>query len=129
MHIVLQGRPMSNNNIYKTMCRGNFPTRYLCKKASDLKNSYVNQIRGQWKSQPLTGPLNAVITTYHDNKRKNDWDNFHKLSMDAMTGIVYVDDSQIQTAIVKRKYDKENPRIEIGFSKANKGISINHEIL
>jgi len=33
--------------------------------------------------------------------------------MDALTGIVWEDDSQIVEALVKKRYDKENPRIEI----------------
>jgi Holliday junction resolvase RusA-like endonuclease len=33
--------------------------------------------------------------------------------MDALTGIVYKDDSQIEQGFVTKYYDKENPRIEI----------------
>jgi Holliday junction resolvase RusA-like endonuclease len=33
--------------------------------------------------------------------------------MDALTGIVWLDDSQIQTAHVSKYYDKDNPRIEL----------------
>lgn len=40
-------------------------------------------------------------------------DDFHKLSCDALSGIVYEDDSQIDDAHVKRAYDKAHPRIEI----------------
>jgi len=53
------------------------------------------------------------VTIFISTKRKADWDNFHKLSMDALTGIVWEDDSQIQQAIVRKCYDKEQPRIEI----------------
>lgn len=111
--ITLKGKPMSTNNIYKTICRGNFPSRYLSSKGKDLKEDYEWQVKQQWKNSPLTGELGVSITTYHDNHRKNDWDNFHKLSMDSMTGIVYEDDSQIMHALVAKEYDKENPRIEI----------------
>lgn len=45
--------------------------------------------------------------------RKSDWDNFHKLSMDALTGIVWADDSQIVEANVRKEYDPKKPRIEI----------------
>jgi Holliday junction resolvase RusA-like endonuclease len=37
----------------------------------------------------------------------------NRLSLDALTGIVYLDDSQIAKLIVARAYDKTNPRIEI----------------
>lgn len=104
---------MSTGSIYKTMCRGNFPCTYLTAKGRDLKESYQWQAKSQWKEPIMEGAISVVINTYHDNHRKNDWDNFHKLSMDALTGIVYKDDSQIEQAIVTKYYDHDHPRIEI----------------
>ena len=95
------------------MCRGNFPCRYLSNKAKTLKEDYQWQILQQYKDEPLKGDLAVYIKTYHGSKHKSDWDNFHKLSMDAMTGMVYEDDSQIVKAVVEKYYDKDNPRIEI----------------
>jgi Holliday junction resolvase RusA-like endonuclease len=115
-HIVLLGKPISTGTIYKTMCRGNFPCTYLTSKGKVLKESYQWQAKSQWKGKTISTPITVVINTYHDNHRKNDWDNFHKLSMDALTGIVYEDDSQIIEAIVKKHYDHLNPRIEIDLS-------------
>lgn len=111
--ITLLGKPLSTGSAYKTMCRGNWPNRYMITKAKELKESYQWQAKSQWHGKPLECPVSVVINTYHDNHRKNDWDNFHKLSMDALTGIVYLDDSQIEQAIVNKHYDKTNPRIEI----------------
>jgi Holliday junction resolvase RusA-like endonuclease len=119
MKITLLGKPMSTNSIYKTVCRGNFPSRYLALNGKTLKESYMWQAKSQWKEKPLTEKLHVTVRTYHDNKRKNDWDNFHKLSMDAMTGIVYEDDSQIHSAVILKLYDKKNPRIEIEIEKYN----------
>jgi Holliday junction resolvase RusA-like endonuclease len=53
------------------------------------------------------------IALYFGTKRKSDWNNFHKLSCDALTGIVYLDDSQVQRVLVDKRYDKVRPRIEI----------------
>jgi hypothetical protein len=36
------------------------------------------------------------VTLYFGTKREADWDNFHKLSCDALNGIAYDDDSQIR---------------------------------
>ena len=113
MKIILKGQPQSTNNIYKSHCRFGFPKVYLTKAGKDIKDDYIRQIVKQWKTVPLKCPISVVIDTYHDNHRKNDWDNFHKLSMDSLTNIVYEDDSQIEQAIVTKHYDKENPRIEI----------------
>ncbi len=111
--IILLGKPMSTGGIYKTMCRGSWPTTYLTTKGKELKESYQWQAKSQWRQKPLECDISVVIDTYHDNHRKNDWDNFHKLSMDSLSGIAYLDDSQIQQAIVTKYYDKKNPRIEI----------------
>lgn len=115
--ITLLGKPYSTSSIYRSICRGKFPCVYLTDKGKYLKESYMWQAKSQWKNKPLTTQLKVNIITYHGNKRKNDWDNFHKLSMDALTGIVYEDDSQIQEAFVKKAYSKENPRIEISIEE------------
>ena len=108
--ITLLGRPISTNNCYYHAGRG---LTFLKAKARDLKSSYCDQILKQWKKEPLDKELEIHIKIYHDRKTKSDWDNFHKLSMDAMNGLVWVDDSQIQKATVEKFYDKANPRIEI----------------
>lgn len=113
MQIILKGKPRSTGTLYKTMCRGNFPMTYLITKGKELKEDYQWQAKSQWRSEPLKCPLSVTIDIYHDNLRKQDWDNFHKLSMDALTGICYEDDSQIKKATVTTYYDHDNPRIEI----------------
>lgn len=114
--IVLKGNPKSTNHIYKIVCRGRFPSLYLSKQGKDLKEDYQWQIKQQYRGIVLTSKLSIHIRTYHGTKRKSDWDNFHKLSMDSLTGIVYEDDSQIVRATVEKFYDKDNPRIEIELS-------------
>jgi Holliday junction resolvase RusA-like endonuclease len=111
--ITLKGNPRSTGTLYKTMCRGNFPTTYLIQAGKDLKEDYGQQIKQQYKGKVLTGDLQITIDLYLGTKRRADWDNFNKLSMDAMTGLVFEDDSQIQKATVTKNYDKENPRIDL----------------
>ena len=84
------------------------------KEAKELKASYERQARKQYDCELLTGELTISIELYFWDKRKRDWDNWHKLSMDSLTGIVWEDDSQIKTAHVYiRPIDKESPRIEL----------------
>lgn len=78
-----------------------------------LKEQYQWEAKAQWKGKPLAGDVAVSITLYFGTKRKADWDNFHKLSMDALSGIAYADDSQIKRATVAIAYDKPRPRIEI----------------
>jgi crossover junction endodeoxyribonuclease RusA len=69
--------------------------------------------RAQWRGKPLEGDIAVDITVYFGTKRKADLDNFNKLSLDALTGIVWQDDSQIADLRLRRGYDKQRPRIEL----------------
>ena len=89
----------------------------MSKDGKDLKESYQWQIKSQYKGKPLSDDVEVHISIYFGTKRKCDWDNFHKLSMDSLTGMVLEDDSQIQIAHVRKHYCKENPRIEIIIDK------------
>lgn len=83
-----------------------------------MKESYVIQAKQQYKWLPLTCELSVYIRIYFWDKRVRDWDNFHKLSQDAIAWIVYENDSQIKLATVEiMLIDKENPRIELIFEE------------
>lgn len=114
MKLTLKGKPMSTNNLYRSVCRGKFPSVYMSTAGKALKEDYQWQIKSQMKGfQMFTGDIKISITLFHGTKRHMDWDNFHKISMDAMSGIVFTDDNQIRVATVMQSYDKTNPRIEL----------------
>lgn len=113
MKINLIGEPISTNGLYATMCRGNFPSRYMTKRGKDLKEDYQWQVKSQYKGKPMTGLIGMMVSLYFGNKRKNDIDNFNKIVYDALTGLVWVDDSQIEWVRTQKYYDKENPRVEL----------------
>ena len=110
--IVLSGNPYSTNNIY---CRRGH-RGFIKTKPRLQKESYREQAEIQWHGGILKDDVEVYIKLYFGDKRKRDWDNYHKLAMDALTGIVWEDDSQIQTANVQKFYSKENPRIEININ-------------
>lgn len=116
MTITLIGVPKSTNHIYKYACRGSFPSMYMTSDGRSLKEDYQWQAKSQFHGEPLQGRLEVDVTLYFDRKGRKDWDNFHKLSMDALSGIVWEDDDQIDDAHVHKRYDKENPRIEVQIS-------------
>ena len=109
MKIILHGNAYSTNNIYYHHgCRA-----FIKAKPAKLKKSYQEQAQEQWGADPLGCNLEVNIGIYFGDKRKRDWDNYHKLAMDSLTGIVWEDDSQIKKATVSLGYDKNDPRIEI----------------
>lgn len=113
INITLKGEPISTGSIYKSVCRGKFATVYMSHAGKTLKESYQWQAKAQHRGQPLEGELSVVMELFMGTKRKCDIDNFNKICFDSLTGIVWVDDSQIQQIIIKKNYCKENPRIEL----------------
>jgi crossover junction endodeoxyribonuclease RusA len=83
-----------------------------------IKEGYQWEAKSQWKGDPITEPVALSIRFYFATKRRRDLDNQNKLVLDALTGIVYEDDSQIDELHLYRRYDKQNPRIEIVLSPA-----------
>lgn len=78
-----------------------------------IKETYQYEAKLQWHGKPLSGPVHLQATFYFATKRKRDLDNQNKLMLDALSGIVYEDDSQIDDLRLLRHYDTQNPRIEI----------------
>jgi len=107
--IILLGNPLSTNHIYKR--HGNFI--YLSKEGKNLKESYMWQIKSQYRGEPLTGSVKLTVELYFGDKRIRDIDNYNKLLLDACSGLLFIDDKQITELTIKKFYDKENPRIEI----------------
>jgi Holliday junction resolvase RusA-like endonuclease len=64
--------------------------------------------------EAATGRHQRVNHALLRHPRRADLDNFNKLSLDALTGIAYADDSQIAELHQRRGYDKVNPRFDIG---------------
>ncbi len=81
-----------------------------------LKEQYQWEAKVQWRGKLLQGEVTATVRFFFGTKRKADLDNFNKLWQDALSGIVYEDDSQIAELHLYRGYDKERPRIEVAIS-------------
>lgn len=105
--IILEWNPISTQNAYWQWKR----SRYLKPKARETKNSYIEQVKEQYKWNILQWDLIVEIDLYFIDKRRRDRDNRHKISIDSMEWIVFEDDKQIQQAIVTKYH--WTPRIEI----------------
>jgi Holliday junction resolvase RusA-like endonuclease len=60
----------------------------------------------------LGGPLGVKLYVYRP-RRRGDLDNTLKVILDALNGIAWVDDGQIEMLHVERFDDKTNPRVEL----------------
>lgn len=115
MEITLLGEPRSTSHIYKSRVIGKFASVYMSADGKALKESYQWQAKSQWKFPVSSEDVKLKIDLYFGTKRKCDIDNFNKLVLDSLTGIVYEDDSQIQELTLRKFYDKENPRVVVTY--------------
>lgn len=113
--ITLLGEPKSTNHIYRYACRGNYPCMYMTKEGKDIKESYQWQLKSQKHEYKgvYDKPIKLEIGLFFGRKGKHDIDNYCKILLDSMSGIVYEDDSQIQQVTITKHYSKEKPRIEV----------------
>lgn len=117
MKIVLKGAPKSTGSIYRSVCRGKFPSVYMSNEGKALKESYQWQAKAQHRGEPTTADVEIDVWLYLPTKRRADIDNFNKILFDALTGIVWVDDSQVMDSHTHKRYDKKDPRIEVSVKR------------
>lgn len=86
---------------------------YVTSEGNSLKRKYQFEAKKQIGKLFFDSAIEVYIKLFFSNLYIRDWDNYHKLSMDSLNGIVWKDDSLIQKATVEKCFDKENPRIEI----------------
>lgn len=111
--LVLRGAPLSTGSIYRSSCRGNYPTMYMTPKGKDHKISYRKQAREQWDQEVLTRAVEVEVRLFFPRKGKHDLDNYMKILLDCLSGVVYADDSQIERLTITKTVDKTNPRTEV----------------
>ena len=85
----------------------------MSKPCAELKEEYICHCHKQYQGEIIPDAVEIEMRLYHGTKRKCDIDNFSKLVFDALTGIIYEDDSQIVKLGITKGYDKENPRVEL----------------
>jgi crossover junction endodeoxyribonuclease RusA len=98
--------------VYKNGFSGKFVKRFLSKAGKDRKVQYALEAKSQWRKKVTKGDVEVILYLFFGDKRKRDIDNYNKLVLDALTGIVWEDDSQIQALSIFKDIDKDNPRIE-----------------
>jgi Holliday junction resolvase RusA-like endonuclease len=88
------------------------------------KNDAVLYLMALWCSrQKLDGDMVLHARCFFPDKRKRDAGNYRKLITDALSGVVYADDSQLVSETWERAgFDKQSPRIEVTLRPAPAGV-------
>lgn len=107
--IVITTPYVSTNRLYTT-------TRNGARKKTAAGKASAHAIGWEAKSlyhgEPMKGPLYVELDLFFKDKRKRDLDNVKGL-IDALTGILWEDDSLIVELRIRKFIDKDNPRVEI----------------
>lgn len=109
MKFILTGNPLSTNHIYRHAGH----RVYMTQEGVNLKTSYQWQLKSQYKKKPMEGDVKVELELFFGDNRKRDIDNYHKILLDAFSGILWEDDSQIIKLTTIKNKDLKNPRIEI----------------
>jgi Holliday junction resolvase RusA-like endonuclease len=109
IRLKLKETPPSTQHIYKIGKKG----LYMDKEFAKLKTYYSSEFRKQYKEKAITSNLSLIIEFYFKDKRKRDLDNYLKILLDSMNGLVWKDDSQIQELTLRKFIDVKNSRTEI----------------
>lgn len=99
--------PPSANRYWRTY-RG----RTVVSEDAKIYKTTVGWLARAAVTEPLRGDV-SVTLNWHRPARRGDLDNVAKVTLDALQGIVYDNDSQIVELHAYRHDDKDNPRMVV----------------
>ena len=112
-HRIILPYPPSTNTLYANRRSGG---RIKTREGHVYKEAVGLLLRRE-RVPLLTGPVSLVIRLYRPQKR-GDLDGHLKAIIDAMSGIAFVDDEQVERIDARRFDDKANPRAEVMIMEA-----------
>lgn len=78
---------------------------FTAKRTRDAEKRVLAAFRAAYPDAvPLRGPVLVEARFYRQTARRVDGDNLFKLCTDALNGVAYLDDEQIEKFIVERHY-------------------------
>jgi crossover junction endodeoxyribonuclease RusA len=84
---------------------------YISDKGRAYKNNAALTAREQGM-RPISGPVVVHINAFSP-RRAGDLDNLLKATLDALCGVAYADDSQIEYLSIRRFANSNDPHIEV----------------
>lgn len=86
----------------------------LTSKYRDRKAAVKITAGSQYRGALIESPVAVTTVLYAPDRRRRDISNFNKFVNDALTGVVWVDDSQIdQITNIRGPIDRANPRLVV----------------
>lgn len=104
MEITIPCIPPSVNHYYGNRIMGKRIIRYITKEGKAFRNIVEKCCKS--KMEPTKSKVELAVYLYFNDKRKRDLDNYMKALQDALNGIAYEDDNQIDCLLVHRMKSK-----------------------
>ena len=98
VQFTIPGNPLSVNHMY-----GQHGKRRFLYAAGKKYKEVVAEIARPYFKTPLIGDVKTEITYIFPDKRRRDVTNYDKSPLDALIGIAYEDDSQIQECTLRKR--------------------------
>ncbi len=108
-HIIIPGIPVSVNGAWRHGGRRTF----LTDRARLWKDEVAWAARAAHRGKPIATFVSLVLRPFFPDHRQRDLANVEKLATDALQGIVFENDVQIEEIHMFKGHDSENPRLEI----------------
>lgn len=76
---------------------------FMTEEGKAYKSEIAWRAKELWKDEPYSGKMRMALFISWKDERRRDVDNFLKLTKDALEGIVFVNDSQVEEIFIKRQ--------------------------
>jgi Holliday junction resolvase RusA-like endonuclease len=107
-----KGEPRTKSNAHQFRGKKVFIPAYIRQYEKALKE-YARAVMKRRKKRPTKKLVRVKAVYYLGTKRRKDLQNLPKTTMDALNDVVYVDDSQIHEMHIRKRLDRNNPRVTI----------------
>lgn len=98
----IEGKPVSTNHAYPTSRQGR---RYMSKEGRQYKSLVADTAQYTYTHrEPQEGPVQVHIEYTFGDKRRRDVNNYDKIIVDALEGIVFENDTQVDTLLLHKTY-------------------------
>ena len=108
MKLTFKTMPLTTNSLYAHSGR----VRFMTIKGKENKEAIAWEARSQYRGQPLGGSVGLKIDLCWPDRRNHDIDNI-KVLIDALTGICWLDDGQITSLQITKRFEKGNARVTL----------------
>ena len=104
---------VSGNPVPKQSYRHSKKGNWQPKRVTDWEETVGWAAKQAYRGEPTDKRYCVRLTFWRKGKRKVDVGNLTKPVLDAMQGIIYIDDEQVDRLIINREYDAENCGVEV----------------